>query len=100
MRTAVETGERGGLSETYAVVTIDAALSTTSHRAAYSHDELVSLLNEIVATVRNPDAFRRVMVIVDGALGTFSDQIVIDGSRIVDLLLDLRLTLARVPELI
>ena len=99
MRTASKTSEGTEISEARALSVVDTALSWAWRRRSYTRNEVAGLLNDVVATVREPDLVEPVLSVIDHALDAFSDRTIVDRSFVVDVLLDLRLTFAPLPEL-
>jgi hypothetical protein len=88
------------VGEHAALARLDAALAAASHRGAYTRDEAISLLHEIVANVKDPDLVDPVLSIVSEALRAFDGQQLVDRWQVVNPLLDIRLVLEPIAALI
>jgi hypothetical protein len=73
------------VQEVAALVMVDRALDVASDREFFTSDEAASLLEDVRANVHD----------LDDALLSYRDQVIVDRSRVVDPLLDLRLALSR-----
>jgi hypothetical protein len=75
------------------VALVDVALSVLSRREFFTPDEALALLDGVRARARSEAASVRVEAIVDAARTSYSDHKMLDRSRVVDPLLDIRLAL-------
>jgi hypothetical protein len=83
------------VQEVAALVMVDRALDVASDREFFTSDEAASLLEDVRANVHDLALTSVVTSVVDDALLSYRDQVIVDRSRVVDPLLDLRLALSR-----
>jgi len=99
-RSVPETNECRAVAEDRALATIDAALAGATHRGAYASADALNLLSDVLATIEYPDHVDAAVAVVEEVFTAFDGQALVDRSRVVDALLDLRLALEPVPALV
>jgi hypothetical protein len=98
MDTAAETDPE--FDQDRARAAVDAALGVAAHRRAYTRDEVVGELNDVLTQLVHGRHVEPALDVVDRALGSIDGQAVVDQGRVVDMLLDLRLALEPVPTVV
>jgi hypothetical protein len=100
MKSGTKAGELREACEAQALATLDTALAAASHRGSYTREEMVGLVNDVVAAVQEPDLVGPVLEVVDRLLVACADQAIVDRGFVVDALLDVRLALSPLHDLI
>ena len=78
------------IADLAALALIDSALGTASRRGAFEHDEAERLVRDVASCIHEPVDAAVAAVVVDGAVASFGDESLVDRTRVVDALLDIR----------
>jgi hypothetical protein len=93
MPTALRNRERTVTVRSACAELVDEALRSVSQREFLTREEALTLLRAIVADISEPTLAVTAASIVDDALASYSDGLLVGRSQVIDPLLDLRLAL-------